>query len=452
MKTNTARKPVFTHEGGKAVIISAEERLRRSVSACLLWEDEFYEDGQSIAERIREGVHAVNPRFAADLAVEVRNELNLRHAPLLMARELARHPRRADYPGIVSSTISSVIQRADELAEFLSIYWLDGREKLSAQVKAGLAEACGKFDAYQFAKYDRDGKVKLRDVFRLVHPKPATPERAELYGQVLARTLPAPDTWEVALSSGADRRETWTRLLSEKKLGYLALLRNLRNMQESGVGQDLVEAAIRERRGAQRVLPFRYVAAARAAPMFERAIDDAMIAGLDQAERLPGKTVVLVDVSGSMACAISRKSDMSRMDAAAAIGAIMASVCESVRVFSFSYGLIEVPARRGMGGVDAIINSQSHAGTYLAGALDRLPAPCKQADRIVVITDEQTHDGISSLPEIGEKYLVNVASARNGVGYRNGWVHVDGFSEGVVRFIREASGKVAGVGEEKGSR
>src|SRR5438270_1287440 len=141
-----------THEGAPARHISAEQELRRSVLACMLWEDQFYEDGVAIAGRIRELVPKVAAEKVAALAVEARERMKLRHAPLLVVREMARHKTHRH---LVAETLSRVIRRADELAEFVAIYWKDGRVPLSGQVKKGLAAAFPKFDEYQLAKYDR---------------------------------------------------------------------------------------------------------------------------------------------------------------------------------------------------------------------------------------------------------------------------------------------------------
>src|SRR5579862_8270656 len=218
-----------THEGGPAKTISPELQLRRSVLACLLWEEQFYEDGVEIAGRIQELVPKVKPEAVAALAVEARENMKLRHAPLLLVREMARHKT---HRGLVAETLARVIQRADELAEFVAIYWQNGRAPLSAQVKKGLAAAFTKFDEYQLAKYDRAGAIRLRDVLFLSHAKPRDAAQAALWKRLIAGELATPDTWEVALSTGRDRegqaaekRSTWERLLSERKLGALALLR-----------------------------------------------------------------------------------------------------------------------------------------------------------------------------------------------------------------------------------
>src|SRR6202522_3463782 len=123
-----------THEGAPAVAVSAELALRRSVLACMLWEDEFYENGVAITGRIRELVPKVDAVKVAALAVEARTTMKLRHVPLLLVREMARH---ATHRALVAETMTRVIQRADELAEFVAIYWAGGRQPLSAQVQKG---------------------------------------------------------------------------------------------------------------------------------------------------------------------------------------------------------------------------------------------------------------------------------------------------------------------------
>jgi len=418
-----------THEGAPARAISPDLALRRSVLACLLWESQFYEDGVEIAGRIQELVPRVAASQVAALAVEAREKMKLRHAPLLLVREMARHKtHRAE----VAETLARVIQRADELAEFVALYWKGGRTPLSAQVKKGLASAFTKFDEYALAKYDRAQPIKLRDVLFLCHAKPRDEAQAEVWKRLVRGELATPDTWEVALSSGADKRAAWERLIRERKLGGLALLRNLRNMKQAGVSEELVLGALRSMSTA-RVLPFRFLAAARYVsewPEWEETLEAAMLASVRSQEKLPGKTMLLVDVSGSMTAPLSRRSEMLRTDAAYDLAILLREVAETVSVYSFSDRLVAVPPRRGFALRDAIDRSQSHNATYLGAALARLEEPY---DRVIVITDEQAHDSVPS-PK-GRGTMINMASFKNGIGY-GAWTHIDGWSESVVEYVR----------------
>jgi hypothetical protein len=424
---------IKTHEGAPAVHLTPPRELRRSVLSALLWEDTFYEKGSALATRVIDLVAKCKAEAVAALAVEAREKMYLRHVPLFLVRQLARIKGNGS---LVAATLERVIQRPDELAEYLAMYWNGGTttprpEPLSAGSKRGLARAFRKFSAYQLAKYDRDSGVKLRDVLRVTHAKPAEIEQAKLWKQVIGRTLETPDTWEVALSAGANKREVFERLLREQKLGALAFLRNLRNMIESGVDAGL----IRERFAGKlnMALPFRFIAAVRHAPAFAMDLNDAMLRSVADLPRLLGRTVVLVDVSGSMDDPLSAKSEMKCMDAAAGLAVLVREVGAQCRVFTFSQGLVEVPAYRGLALVDAILHSQPHSGTYLGAAILEVQrhAPC---DRLIVITDEQSHDRVPNVAGIG--YVINVASYQHGVGYGT-WTHIDGWSERVLDFVRE---------------
>jgi hypothetical protein len=232
------------------------------------------------------------------------------------------------------------------------------------------------------------------------------------------------------LSSGADKREAWERLLREHKLGGLALLRNLRNMREAGVDESVVLSALGSMSTA-RVLPFRFLAAARYAPQWEEALEQAMLKCVAGIGKLPGKTIVLVDVSGSMTAPLSRRSEMLRTDAAYGLAVLLREIGEKVVVYSFSDDLVEVPARRGFALRDAIDASQRHNSTQFGKAVEILNRK-EKCDRLIVITDEQAHDKVPAPSCKG--YLINVASYKNGVGYGK-WTHIDGWSEAVIEYI-----------------
>ncbi len=447
MQINTvARTSVRTHEGAPAHNATPEHELQRTVMACMLWEDTFYESGEDVAKRISGLIAKCKPEFVAGLAITAREAMKLRHAPLLLVREMARLP---SHKHLVAQTLERVIQRADELTEFLAIYWKEKRQPLSAQVKKGLSKAFAKFNEYNLAKYDRDGKVKLRDVLFLAHAKPKDAtikftklerkskheydlnEHESLYKRVVDRKLVTPDTWEVELSASKDKKASWARLLAEDKLGALALLRNLRNLLEAGIEDAAIRKALLALKP-ERVLPFRFIAAARYAPRFEPELEAAMLRSLESQEKMAGHTALLVDVSGSMDEAISAKSELRRLDAACGLAMLCREVCESVGVYTFSNAVVECPPRRGFGLRDAIVGSQSHQGTYLGQAIAAINAQRKY-DRLIVLTDEQSADAVGKPEGLG--YMVNVASYKNGVGY-GPWVHIDGWSEAIVDYIR----------------
>jgi hypothetical protein len=423
--------PVKAHEGAVAQRIDPRRELRRSVLTCMLWEDTFYEKGSDVAERIAELVASNKAEDVAALAREARHQMHLRHVPLFLVRELTR---RKGAGRLVAETLEHVIQRADELSEFVALYWKARKEPLSAGVKRGLAAAFTKFDAYQLAKYNRESTVMLRDVLFLCHAKPKDAEQAALWKSLVENTLESPDTWEVALSAGKDKRETWERLLREGKLGGMAVLRNLRLMLAVGVAPKMI--AERLEQGLARALPFRFNTAARYAPKLEEAIEKAMLKGIAGLEALPGVTGLLVDVSGSMDSLIAKKGDTKRMDAAAGLAILLREKAEEFVAATFSDSCVTVAPRRGFALRDAIVSSQAHSGTYLKRALTALKSSPEWQDvtRLIVITDEQSHDGI--LPAwTKQAYVINVVPYQHGISYGNGWTHVDGWSERVIDYI-----------------
>ncbi len=446
MKTNKkTHTVVHTAEGAVAANINAKQQLRRSVMSCLLWEDSFYEEGVSIAKRITDLVKKVDPEDVASLAIEAREDFKLRHVPLLLVRELAR-VHKGD--SLVSDTLARVIQRPDEMGEFVSLYWKEGRQPLSMQVRKGIAKAMGKFNEYSLAKYNSSkSNIKLRDILRLVHPSPVGDEQTRLWKRILTDELATPDTWEVALSAGKDKKETWTRLIDENKLGGLAFLRNLRNMETAKVDKDIVRRGF-DQINVSRVLPFRFLSAANAAPKFEVELEKVMLKSFEGREKLPGKTLFIVDVSGSMGGSLSHKSEMNRHDAAAALAIVAREMCEDPVIYATAgndmtriHKTSIVPARHGFALKDAIrtqANQLGGGGIFLKQVMDYVKNAEGEADRIIVITDEQDCD-IKHKPSTAQpfgryNYMLNVSVEKNGIGYGQ-WTHIDGFSEAVLDFI-----------------
>ena len=461
MRVNTAEKKalIYTHEGAVAVFINPVDQLRRSVMSCMLWEGEFYEDGQSIAKRIQDAtVEVLKQKGGADtvanIAFEARTNMKLRHVPLLLLASLIQSKAK-EVREVVAGAIAHVVQRPDEMGELIALYWKlnNGRKMLPAQMKKGLAMAFQKFDAYSLGKWNSDSSaVKLRDVLFLTHAKPKDQAQAELWKKVVDKTLESPDTWEVSLSGGANKKETFTRLLAEDKLGALALLRNLRNMQQAGVEIESIRKGLGTMK-TERVLPFRFITAAKYAPQLEPQLEQAMFRCLAGQEKLVGKTVLIVDCSGSMHGQISDKSELDRLSAAAALAMLLREVCDDIAVYATAgsdgtrtHATMLIPPRRGFALRDLLSYTETSrkiggGGIFLKQVIDYVRKEEKgEADRIIVISDEQDCDIVnkpsSAKPFGRNNYFINVASNKNGIGYGD-WVHIDGWSEAVLSYIEQ---------------
>jgi 60 kDa SS-A/Ro ribonucleoprotein len=216
----------------------------------------------------------------------------------------------------------ALVRRPDDICELLAYHFAAG-QKLSNAMKKGLGASFGKFNAYNLAKYKGEGKaVSLVDAANLLHPKP-TENNAEALRMLLKGELKSTDTWESELAAagqvggdetdkGAAKQAVWTRLLTERKLGYFALLRNLRNiiaqapaMVEVAAAQLVDTAAIAQ----SLVLPFRYLTAYdelnKLPSTYEQrtlivALNQAVELSLVNVPRFAGRTLVVLDVSGSM--------------------------------------------------------------------------------------------------------------------------------------------------------
>lgn len=440
-KTNRAPAAVtaFTHEGGRADTRQKPlVELERAVATCMLWENTFYEKGSEIAERIAALSKVASPEQLSALAVKARHDYKLRHVPLFLCVQLAAMASgRKD--GLVRQTVFDCVKRPDEMGELLALYWKqNGKDKpIANQVKKGLAAAFANFNEYQLSKWNRDAEVKLRDVMFLVHPNMSLSEA--LGKKIAGNALESADTWEVALSAGKDKKQTWERLLSEKKLGYMALLMNLRNMEQAKVDRTMVEDALINGAAKSKALPFRFVAAHKHAPGYAQALSEAMVRAIEGEAKLAGSTLLVIDVSGSMDAKLSSKSEMMRLDAAGALAVLLRQICETVKVVTFSNRVVEVPNLRGLGMLPAINGSQLHGGTELRKALQQLKA-CGSHDRVIVITDEQSHDGNEPLwTKYG--YICNVAPYKPGLETDGGWVRINGWSERIVDWIRFEEGQ-----------
>lgn len=480
MRTNVKAKEEvkLTHGGGRAATHqSAFQELQRAVSTCMLFENTFYESGNFIATRIKDLCLQVEPDEIATLAVQARNDMKLRHVPLFLLVQLAhlRYRKLAD-------TVYKVVQRADEMGELLALYWKQngkdskGNNKpVSNQLKDGLARAYTKFNEYQLSKWNRDSEVKLRDVMFIVHPKPAvkdvvgkrkktspkinkkqykrgaTVRNYKLWENVAENRLESADTWEVALSAGKDKKETWERLLKEEKLGDMAVLMNLRNMQKAGVDRQLIVKRLINWNPKSVVLPFRFITAAMYAPDLEQHLGTAIHNALLQFPKLKGHTLFVIDVSGSMNAPLSEKTQMDRVDAACGLAMFVREVCEDVTIYATGgndsrsqHATAKIPPRNTFALRDAIKDSMRRlggGGIFVHQALTFIKKKGVEFDRVIIITDEQDcdHDKsktLSNAPKLAENlYLMNVAPYKPGLDTSHGWTRINGWSEQIIRWI-----------------
>lgn len=438
--------------GLKAAIQPNIQLLRRITLANLLWENCAYVDGKSISDEIVRLIPLCSPSDVAALAVECRLVQKLRHTPLFIASEMCKYP---EHRTLVGDILPKIITRADMLTDFLAIYWRDGKRPLANQAKKGLAAAFHNFDEYQFAKYDRDAKIKLRDVMFLCHPKATDEQEQILFNRIAERNLTTPDTWEVALSAGKDKKETWTRLIETGKIGGMAMLRNLRNMCDASVEQSVIRKGIKNLRGGM-LLPLDYLKASRMCPVFTRDIEDKMIDSYRSLPKLPGKTLFIVDVSGSMGSVTSSGSSFSRMDQACAMAMLAANQCEDFKLVATAgndhtrvgaHEWIQYPMK-GFDITKQIQDTQKNigwGGIFTRQCLEwcKTKFAGETFDRIIIFSDSQDCDTKNQTPNPFAKYnyICDVSAHKNGVNYKGCWTaEISGWSEHFITYIAALEG------------
>lgn len=459
LNPNLKPAPKFDTErlaGGGGALAARQSNialLRRAVLANLLWEDVAYMDGESVADEIKRLIPLCSAIDVYNLAIEARVKQKLRHTPLFLAVEMCKYP---EHKMFVKDLLPQIITRADMLTDFLAIYWKDGKKPICNQAKKGLAGAFHNFNEYKLAKYDRDAAIKLRDVLFLVHAKPKNQYETELFNKVANRTLTPPETWEVLLSRGDDKKKTWTKLITEKKIGGLAMLRNIANMQKASVEKKVIQEGLSNLKSSM-LLPLDFWKAARMNPSFDRDIEDAMLEAYKNLPKLPGKTLFIVDVSGSMGYVTSGNSQFSRMDQACAMAILASNQCEDFELvvtagnddsriqasewikypkkgFDLAYQITGTKRKIGGGGIFTRQCLEWCKKTFKD----------KKFDRIIIFSDSQDCDYPDKrIPKPFGKhnYIVDISAHTRGVNYKGVWdAEISGWSESFITFIAALEG------------
>ena len=415
MRFSEKKKGVNTtvnYEGEVAYKLTPKMELYTLVCTASL-QKKFYTDEDECIERLKGLLHKVPVPFAAKLAIYAREQMYLRSIPLVIAVELLKIERSK----LTEDLIERVIQRADEIPEILSYFQLanerEGTKKLNKlpnALKKGIARAFYKFDAYQFAKYNRDTEVKLRDAMFLCHPKPIK-EKEELFKQIADDKLPIPYTWETELSKddGRSKKEKWESLIASKKVGYMAQLRNLRNLLEENI--DNIQVVLDNLADPINVvhskqLPFRFFSAYKAvadvgafkASAVLECLEAAIQCSVVNIKGFDVNTNVLIacDMSGSMSCMLSPKSKIHYYEIGLTLGMLLQNRCKSVitGIFGESWKVVQLPRDNILANTHKLSNMEGEVGHSTNGykAIRWLIDNQKIADKVFIFTDCQLWD------------------------------------------------------------
>lgn len=409
--------------GGIAYKNTPEMELLGAVVSGFL-SDGYYEKGNDRIDRIKNLVTDLaknNPVFLLGLVEKVRKEYHMRSTSHVLIAEATKVLNGEKYK--MSDFVADAIERVDDITEILAYLVPDGKVNkkaksgvLSHSLLKGLKKAFGKFDEYQLAKYDREATVNLKDVVRLTHASGVLAEK------VLTDALATPETWEVKVSavSKTDKDyavkifSVWKDLMDNKMLGYMAALRNLRNIVTAAEGirstnkkgadelVDSVTAYISNENAVKnsKQLPFRYLAAYREiqketgsvySKQLLKAIESAAEVSIQNLD-IKGDTAVFADVSGSMQKAISDKSSLQMID----IGLLFSGMVGKMGSRGVSGVFWDTAKIKTSGnGVFDVVNSyrEGEVGYATNGylAIELLTKQKLNVDNIMLFTDEEMY-------------------------------------------------------------
>lgn len=451
----TSQTPnVRTYNGAQGYEYETLSQLFLLAVSNMVGEDTFYEKGDARDKRFTQLIHQAVAEGHVDWLSRflpwLRNEANMRSAAVVGGVETVVAMGKNGITG-GRRVINSVLARADEPGEALAYHHSAYGRSFPKPLKRGIADAVQRlYTEYSALKYDTASKgLRFGDVIEMVHPSAASMDQGDLFKFLLARghkrdlveypaTLPmiqangllrrdaakrpelmlntarllqAGMTWEAAKSLVGGKvsdKDMWTCLIPA--MGYMALLRNLRNFDEAGISTDT--ALVVQQRlmdpdqvAKSRQLPMRFWSAYRNVPSnrWAQPLEVALDHCLRSVPEFPGRTLILIDTSGSMNNRMSGKSELKRWDAAAIFGLAVAARCEDATVVSFSDTNKVFPKVKGeslLKGIDRFMRGfciGSGTSTHLA-----VTRHYSGHDRLIVLTDEQAdanHAGVfSSVP------------------------------------------------------
>ncbi|EDP98294.1 TROVE domain-containing protein [Kordia algicida OT-1] len=421
--TKKRTQVITNHQGEKAYKMTPEMELYSAVVTTSL-EKTTYENTSDRVKRIQKLVRNCDPVFVAKLAVYARTKMNLRSIPVVLAVELGKIHKGDN---LVSKTIYNIVQRADEITEVLAYYQTANKRngvkklnRLSKQVQKGIAKAFTKFDEYQFAKYNRKGDVTLKDALFLTHPKATSEDQQYIFNKIVNNNLETPYTWEVELSkvgqqyfaSAEAKREavkaTWETLIYSKKVGYMAIMRNLRNILQADVSPDCISQVANYLSNEQAVLrsrqlPFRFLSAYNEIQLINSPYTSYILEALEDAIQISAQNIqgfdihtrvlMACDVSGSMFSPVSKKSKIQCYD----IGLVLAMLLQNrsnntiTGIFGDRWMPYNLPKKGILRNVTALKKIEGKVGYATNGykVIEYLNQNKKVMDKVFFFTDLQ---------------------------------------------------------------
>lgn len=257
---------------------------------------------------------------------------------------------------------------------------------------------------------------------------------------------------------------TWERLLSARpklagaslwesiipNMGYMALLRNLRNFEQAGIAEQTADMVISKLTDPDEVarsmqFPLRFLSAYKFTEGFRyaHALDTALDLSVRNIPKVEGRTLILIDVSGSMTGTLSEKSTVARWEAGALFGVAQYLKSANADIVAYATRSQAVPMTPGtsvLRGIekvaDVVHNGRLEHGTNTFQALE---AHYAGHDRLFIFSDMQStyhfvnEAAVAKLKTIYNFNLGGYAQAH--MDLTNGRYELGGFSDATFRLI-----------------
>jgi len=455
-KFNTKPTIKTTNQSGHvAYSMQDKDRLAMAVLTSFFGEPKFYNSTDNDIIELTKRIAPKDPTFIRNLAIFARREFGMRSISHVLTAILANTVEGKPF---IREMMPKVVVRADDITEILSAYLHFFSKPIPNSLKKGIADAFGRLDEYQLQKYaGTRNALKMRDIPRLVHPKPKDAEQSALWKRLLDDTLATPFTWETELSAKGNTKEVWEGLIESGKVGYLALIRNLRNIinaQPDNINTVYETLADPEKIRRSRMFPFQFLSAYKELQQVSGAsskVFDTLEAAIDisveNMPKLPGKTVIVVDVSGSMSSAVSAKSKMTCAEIGLMLGVMATRLCEDSIFLTFDTRLYKPTVSTKGGILSQVRNIPVHGGgTNMSLPFQWLIQEKIRTDRVIVLSDNEVNGGSTWYSNKTVQSLADEYRAAIGADV---WVHgVDLQGYGTQQFHGSKANLIAGWSEK----
>lgn len=452
-KFNTAQSIKTTNKDGHAAYAMTDKaKLVTQVLTSFFNESKFYGDNSAEMQETIKRVIDSDAEFVAKLAAFARREFNMRSVAHVLTAYLAHEVKGKP---LTRQTVKAVTLRGDDVTEIMACYLNMFGKPIPNSLKKGIADAMQGFDEYTLAKYKGDGKsVKMRDLLCLCRPTPQNAAQSDMWKRLLNGELETPYTWETELSAKGNNAKTWEGLIDSGKVGYMALLRNLRNIlnaNPSNVNKVLDTIQNPEAVRKSRQLPFRYLSAYKelegigGSRVFD-ALENAVEASIENMPKLDGTTVIAVDVSGSMSSSVSDKSKVRCYEIAMLLGLIANKICDNSYFYTFNTEITPYAVSHRSGILETVSRARCGGGTDMYLPFEKMLADNIKADRVIILSDNMCNSGGDYYSKKPVQTIADEYRRKTG---NDIWVHaIDLQGYGTQQFCGKHTNIVAGWSEK----